>query len=426
MYQAFVVEIKQLRKHSNADRLQVATIFGNDVIVGLDMKIGDVAVYFPTDGKLGGNFAFINNLVRIKNEDGTYSGGYLDADKRKIGTLKLRGEKSDGLLLPITCLDYLIDVKTLKVGDTITVVKGELICEKYIVPMKRTPNTQSTKIKVKKEKTESFPLFQEHIDTSQYAYNKHMFKEGDLVYITLKMHGTSGRTSYALKETKKHTNKFLYPILNKLNLLPKVKKSWETVTGTRRVVLYNKKDEYHNDTFRDKYHNILNGKLNKGETVFYEIVGYTDSGSYIMGSCDNKKTKDKEFIKQYGETTNFTYGCEQGQSEMYVYRMTLTNEDGYVVEYPWEIVELRCEQMGLKLAPELDKFLVTTQEDLDERVNKFVEGFDPIGKSHLREGVVLRIENKVKFTAYKHKSFNFKVLEGIIKDADVPDLEENS
>jgi hypothetical protein len=33
--------------------------------------------------------------------------------------------------------------------------------------------------------------------------------------------------------------------------------------------------------------------------------------------------------------------------------------------------------------------------------------------------------NRPTFTAYKHKNFNFKVLEGIIKDtADAPDMEE--
>ena len=43
----------------------------------------------------------------------------------------------------------------------------------------------------------------------------------------------------------------------------------------------------------------------------------------------------------------------------------------------------------------------------------------------MREGVVVRILNKPKFCAYKHKNWYFKVLEGIIKDsADAPDMEE--
>ena len=37
----------------------------------------------------------------------------------------------------------------------------------------------------------------------------------------------------------------------------------------------------------------------------------------------------------------------------------------------------------------------------------------------------MRIINRPKFAAYKHKNFSFKVLENIIKvDADAPDMEE--
>ena len=143
-----------------------------------------------------------------------------------------------------------------------------------------------------------------------------------------------------------------------------------------------------------------------------------------MPKCSNKKTKDKEFIKQYGDTTKFTYGCGVGQNDIFIYRMTCTNEDGCVIEYPWHLVKLRCEQMGLKHCIEFEKFIFTNLDDLMERVNKFVDGVDPIGKNHIREGVVIRIDNKEKFTAFKHKNFNFKVLEGIIKEDNILDIEE--
>ena len=60
-----------------------------------------------------------------------------------------------------------------------------------------------------------------------------------------------------------------------------------------------------------------------------------------------------------------------------------------------------------------------------ERVEKYYDGPDPIGKTHVREGVVVRIQNRAKFTAYKHKNITFKIIEGLIKDtADAPDMEE--
>jgi hypothetical protein len=103
----------------------------------------------------------------------------------------------------------------------------------------------------------------------------------------------------------------------------------------------------------------------------------------------------------------------------------MTNEDGDVVEYPTELVKLRCEQMGVKFVPIFDKFIFTTIEDLEERVEKFVDGEDPIGKTHIKEGIVIRVDNKEKFTAFKHKNTDFKILEGIIKTQDnVLDIEE--
>ena len=35
MHCGYVVKVTDLRKHSNADRLQVATFFGNDTIVSI-------------------------------------------------------------------------------------------------------------------------------------------------------------------------------------------------------------------------------------------------------------------------------------------------------------------------------------------------------------------------------------------------------
>jgi hypothetical protein len=141
------------------------------------------------------------------------------------------------------------------------------------------------------------------------------------------------------------------------------------------------------------------------------------------------------------------------QSDIYVYRMTMTNEDGFVVEYTPDFMRYRCEQMGVKCVPVMWKGTIPTEDeviyvdknendtpDTDEiaytkkidagewimaKANEYIDGPDPIGKTHLREGVVARIINRPKFAAYKSKSFEFRVLEGIIKDtAAAPDMEE--
>ena len=453
----YVVKVEHLRKHSNADRLYVATFFGNDTCVSTDTALGEIGIYFPTDLQLSEEFCKANNLVRKKDENGNNIGGYMDPNKRNVTTIKLRGEKSDGLYLPISCIVYTgINLDKVNVGDTIDVVNGHEICRKYIPVVKEEKDVKEGS-PVSKHKTPIAPLFVEHADTEQLAYNLNAFKEGDLIEITLKMHGTSQRTGYL-------------PVLQgyKKTILDRIMRregtpiyDWGYVTGTRRTVLDDFNGGYYgSNKFREAPSKFFEGKLHKGEEVYYEVVGFQTSGAPIMGAVNNKKTNDKEFINQYGETTVFSYGCapegkvtkygndefgafeipfEVPQSDFYVYRMTMTNEDGDVVEYTPDYMRYRCEQMGAKYVPVFykgyipsfyevvseDGTLVTPGEWITELAEKYYDGPDPIGKTHVREGVVIRIVNKPKFTAYKHKNFYFKCLEGIVKaDAEAPDIEE--
>ena len=431
----YVVEVKDLRPHSNADRLQIATFFGNDTCVGLDVKVGDKGIYFPTDLQLSTAYCEANNLVRKKDDAGNEIGGFLDPVKRNVKTIRLRGEPSDGIYCPIESLAFTgIDLNDLTVGMTIDTVNGVEICQKYI-PRSKSSGGVKQGNKTRKKKVPVAPLFAEHADTEQLAYNLHAFRPGDHVEITLKMHGTSGRTGYL-------------PILKgyKRSLLDRILRregtpiyDWGYVSGTRRVVLDSYEGGFYgNNSFREKHSKTFEGKLLKGETVYYEIVGFTDSGAPIMGDGDNRKIHDKDFLKQYGDTTRFSYGCAPHgvyefdnalvpQSDIYVYRMTMTNEDGAVIEYTPDYMRYRCEQMGVKSVPVFTSFIVHPEDlEMDTRTvgeivkdcaEKYYDGPDPVGKTHIREGVVVRIVNRPKFCAYKHKNYNFKMLSNIIVEA---------
>lgn len=424
-YVAYVTKLKNVRKHPNADRLQLGDCFGNTVCVGLDAYEGQLGIYFPVDGQLSVEFTEHNNLVRKKDENGNNIGGYMDPDKRNVTAVKLRGEKSDGLFLELTCVEYTgVKLSTLKEGDNFTALNGHDICQKYI-PRGRRRNPQGGN-RTRKKVENVAPLFVEHADTEQLAYNLEAFKPGDLVEITLKMHGTSQRTGYL-------------PVLKgyKRSLLDKLFKregtpiyNWDYISGTRRVVLNDFEGGFYgSNKFREQHHKFFEGKLHKGEEVYYEVVGYTDDGAPIMGTSENKKLNDKEFIKQYGDTTTFTYGCEVPNSDIYVYRMTMTNEDGDIVEYTPDFMRYRCEQMGVKTVPvfwsdfipqnpgSADDDTITAGEWIKNVAEQYYDGADPVGKTHIREGVVLRIINRPKFCAYKHKNFNFKCLSGIIAEA---------
>ena len=428
MHNGFVVEIKELRPHTNADKLQLATFFGETVVVGLDTKIGDIGVYFPCDLQLSEEYCDANDLCR-KRADGTDGNGYLERDKRNIKAISLRGEKSYGLYAPLESLKFTgVDLTTLKVGDTIETINGIPICCKYIPRSNRRAAAGSGN-RTRKHRVPVAPLFAEHADTEQLAYNLSAFRPGDEIEITLKMHGTSGRTA-RLPVLKGYKDSFgcragnaIRHLLNKMGCYHGEDKHdgeaiYEDgyVSGTRRVVLEDYEGGFYGDnSFREQHSKTFEGKLMKGETVYYEIVSFTNTGIPIMGTAK----VPKEAQAEYGKEMTFHYGLSEG-SDMYVYRMTLTTEEGYVVEYTPDLVRYRAEQMGVKCVPVFEKFIIPADvnagEYVKEKAEQYYDGADPIGKTHVREGVVVRIVNRPKFNAFKHKNFLFKQISGIITE----------
>ena len=455
----YVVCVEKLRSHPNADRLQIATFFGNDTCVGLDVVVGQKGIYFPSDLQLSMEFCDENHMCRTK-ADGTADTGYLERDKRNIKAIRLRSEKSDGIFVPIAAVAYTgVNLDELNIGDKIETLNGHEVCCKYIPRGSSRHSYGGSNKRKQKVKKNIAPLFVEHADTEQLAYNLGAFKAGDEIEITLKMHGTSMRTGY-LPVLKGYKRSLIDRILRREGV---AQYDWEYVSGTRRTVLENFDGGFYgSNEFRKQHHDKFVGKLRKGETVYYEVVGFTHTGAPIMADGNNKKV-GKDFVKQYGEKTVFSYGCESKpssikaiddhtvkiaghqvsgtiykcqdklpQSDIYVYRMTMTNEDGDVVEYSPDFMRYRCEQMGVKTVPVMWKSILTDDildksagECVKEFAEEFYDGPDPIGKTHVREGVVVRILNRPTFTAYKHKNYEFKLLEGIIKEnASAPDMEE--
>ena len=450
MHCGYITTLNNVRPHPNADRLVLATCFNNTVCIAKDKYYeGQIGVYFPADLQLSTEYCERNGLLAVYENGVNVSGGYMDPAKRNVRAIKLRGEQSDGLFMPLDSLAYTgIDLATLTIGEQITTLNGHEICRKYI-PRSNAPRTAAGgagKRTKRRAKRSIAPTFFEHKDTEQLQYYLDLIKPGDYIEITRKLHGTSGRTAHV--KTFKGMKRTFWDWLFRREGTPIY--DWGYVSGTRRTVMDTFEGGFYgSNEFRKPYHDFFEGKLLKGETVYYEIVGFTHDGKSIMGQCANKKLNDKDFVKQYGETTTFSYGCsptaeyeiildENGnkigtnlvkpQSRIFVYRMTMTNEDGDIVEYTPDQVRYRCEQIGVKCVPVFWAGIIpenpasatdptiSAGEWVKNKAEQFYDGPDPIGKTHVREGVVVRIVNRPKFSAFKHKNFLFKQISGIIAE----------
>lgn len=449
MHYGIIVKVTNLKPHPNATQLQLTTFFGEQVIVGIDVHLEDIGIYFSSGLELSESYCDANHLCRT-DSSGNKDDGYLDRDKRNVKIISLRGERSFGLYMPLNSLSFTgIDLSSFKEGDHIEMVNGKEICRKY-VPFQR-PSAPMVKQngKVRKISVSIAPGFQEHCSTEQLAYNLEQFHSGDLIEISLKLHGTSARTAHT-KVLKGFKRSLLDRILHREG---KPVYDWGYVSGTRRTVLKDFDGGYYGDNkFREPAAKFFEGKLHKGEEVYMEIVGFTTTGAPIMPSAKNT---DPEVIAQYGDTMTFSYGCspnskkiiygedEQGifmieedvpQNDFFVYRITQTLEDGSIIELSGDQMRHRCEELGCKYVPLMAKFVIPNQAEINLlsmeghdfentpggyvqwMAEHYYDGPDPIGKTHIREGVVVRIVDRKGFAAYKHKNPIFKICAGIAID----------
>jgi hypothetical protein len=100
------------------------------------------------------------------------------------------------------------------------------------------------------------------------------------------------------------------------------------------------------------------------------------------------------------------------------------------VELSWNDVKRRCNELGINYVPELNAFTFDATDNKDtinSIVQTMVSGVSTLDNRHIREGVVIRIESDKGTMVFKEKSFDFKVLEGIVKsDDNFVDREESA
>jgi hypothetical protein len=422
-YAAKIIKVHSLIPHPNADRLQLLRYNGMQFVVGLDVTVGQLVALLPVDGQLSQAMCHANNLYRdaAQNVDPLHTGFF--EDNRKVRAQKFRKENSDGFVIGIDALLWTgIKPEQLTEGLEFTSLNGQLVCEKYITPATRQRGGQPQS---RSSKGVEYNL-PKHFDTEQLAYNLDKLPNAGLVIITCKVHGTSARTGYVKVERGKYPwyAKYVNDLFRRQVIKSTVTSKYEYVSGTRNTICNDREDcttptgqEY----YRWQWHEKIAPMLRVGETVYYEIVGFTHTGAPIMSPQDTTSLKDKRLEVRFGKQMVYRYGCEDGQNTVFVYRITVQNDAGDVVELPWYRVVRRCEEMGLKPVPALstfytDKALASTV--MQEVAELLTDGPSSIDGRHMREGVVVRIESENGMQVYKQKNHLFLVLEGVAKEKD--------
>ena len=174
----------------------------------------------------------------------------------------------------------------------------------------------------------------------------------------------------------------------------------------------------------------FDNKLHKGETVYFELVGYMN-GSLVKKPYDNSKLEPfmfpggyGDFIKRYGKKSKFHYGCTNSY-KIYVYRITHTDSDNIITDYSWQQVKSRCKQIGVKHVPEMNNieisedtsFVPAERESVLDLAEYQCNSESSNFPDHLKEGVCIRIENEDHDPILlKHKSFFFCVLDNSINE----------
>lgn len=397
-YTAIVARLQNVRTAPGFDRLNLAATAGHTVLVGKQYNENDLGLFFPAGGQLSEAFAKDNDLIKRRDENGQPAGGMFE-ENRRVRAIRMKGIESEGFWFPLASDTKLVE------GTEVTHLGKMLICNRYETPaqVQARVNSSSASSQVAEPK-----WFKEHT-SKKLKYDAHLIQPGANIYISEKLHGTSGRTYYGPTPKPTRWQKFLHrwlrrPLPNRL------------ITASRRVV----KLDWADQPYRAVISKRFEGKLTTGLALYYEIVGYYGENQPIQKGAFEKKSPQ---AKQYGESFHYSYGQNNGTYDIYLYAAT---QNGKQVDF-YTLCEIALD-LGAKLPPTLGKVAQYdgNLESLQEALKHYESGTSTLTEKHPREGVVLRIENP-DGTIYflKHHNFDFLLSEGKVRDsADFVDVEE--
>ena len=210
-YAALAVRVpKDLPKLPNSDHLYGLNVAGFLAVVDGSWlaRSGEIAVLFPAEAQISEGLAKFANLHRDAslNQD-TEESGYLEKNRR-VRPMKLRGNVSKALLLPLEKVAAYVAQSTtlgkerlaaweiellLSEGESFDTIDGVELSRKFVVPVKQANLSPAQAKLAKAFKRVDEKIFPQHIETEQYLRNEGHVVDSDIVIVTQKLHGTSVR-----------------------------------------------------------------------------------------------------------------------------------------------------------------------------------------------------------------------------------------
>lgn len=403
-YAATIIAVRSVVDLPKSDRIVGVPIFGFQAITGKGIEVGDLRVLFTAETQLSTEYAKFNNLHRHsdRNADPDVV-GYLE-DTRRVKALRLRGNVSNALLMPLDSLAFTgADISQLKAGDVFDTLNGVEICRKYQIHRPGARGLGVGRQTPRSEQRVDDRMLPKHFDTAQYMRNSHLIDPRDHVYVTQKLHGTSIRVGNVLVKRKLS---WLEKVARKLGV--KVAETeYDYIAGSRNVIKdrrnpFTKGDFYSTDIYSE-FAERLRGLIPKGYVIYGELVGWAGEAPIQPG---------------------FTYGIPANMAELYVYRIAMINESGLSRDLPWDQVKQFCVDAGIKHVPQIWEGVGFTEEFVQVFLDcKLQDRWpDALPVDVVDEGVCVRKDGQIPLVL-KAKSPQFFELETKQLDKGVVDME---
>lgn len=432
-YSATVIRVPKVRKAENSDRLYIVDALGMTAIVDESWiaREGELALLFPAEVQLSHEYAAANGLYRqsLELNNNREDNGYLEANRR-VRALKLRGNISNGLVLPLTSLSELGRTSAtpaalnliLNEGDVFDTFNGEEICRKYEIPDKPGANRADAKVKKAFKRVDTTYL-PEHFDTGQWLREEHNVKPHEELIITQKLHGTSVRLANTIvKRQPTRRERFARKFLG----AQIADHGYDLVAGSRKAIKDpnnpNQDHFYGEDIWTDAL-GIWGERIPKNHIVYGELVGYLPNSNSPI---------------QKGHT----YDRRPGDYNLYVYRVAVITEDAELIDHTWDQVRDFCERHGMEHVPELDRmpkaafdiedwnevnFWETEQAHRRDSEGGLHYVDSPIqissGGTGVDEGIAIRVERGLTPEIFKFKNKSHYLYESEQLDSGEADLE---